>query len=167
MLRWLGMERTTVRQVMELYPRIYFACHRRHVRDPKSKRVLSAHQASILDHLDEREPVTLLELARHMGVTASTMSLQVEQLVRKRYVIRERDERDRRRLRLRLSEDGARVREANSVLDGDRVKRMLDRLSDEERAAGTAGLALLARAAREQSEELEKKRRKGRGRLPV
>jgi DNA-binding MarR family transcriptional regulator len=160
------MEQIAVRQLMELYPRIYFACHRRHVRDPKSKRVLSAHQASILDHLDEREPVTLLELAQHMGVTASTMSLQVEHLVRKRYVIRERDRDDGRRLRLRLSESGAGVREANSVLDGERVKKMLSRLSSEECAAGIAGLALLARAAREQSEELEKKRKRGRGRLP-
>jgi len=161
------MGQDAVRRVMELYPRIYFACHRRHVRDPKSKRVLSAHQASILDHLDEREPVMLLELAQHMCVTASTMSLQVEQLVRRRYVIRERDAKDARRLRLRLSEDGARVREANSVLDGDRVRKMLARLSNEERAAGIAGLALLARAAKEQSEELEKKRKKGRGRLPA
>ena len=160
------MTQEAVRQLMELYPRIYFACHRRHVRDPKSKRVLSAHQASILDHLDEQEPVTLLELARHMGVTASTMSLQVEHLVGRGYVIRERDRDDGRRLRLRLSESGAGVREANSVLDGERVKKMLSRLSSEECAAGIAGLALLARAAREQSEELEKKRKRGRGRLP-
>jgi DNA-binding MarR family transcriptional regulator len=161
------MERTAVRQVMELYPRIYFACHRRHVRDPQSNRVLSAHQASILDHLDEREPVMLLELAKHMGVTASTMSLQVELLVRRHYVIRERDKKDGRRLRLRLSESGARVREANSVLDGERVSKMLARLSHEELAAGILGLALLARAAGEQSEELEKSRKKGLGRLPA
>src|SRR5579863_5536556 len=104
------MQNDVVRQLMEFYPRIYLACHRRHVRDPKSKRVLSAHQGSILDHLDAREPVMLLELARHMGVTPSTMSLQIEQLVRKGYVIRERDKRDARRLMLRLSESGVRVR---------------------------------------------------------
>lgn len=160
------MESAAVRQLMELYPRIYFACHRRHARDPKSKRLLSAHQGSILDHLDEREPVTLQELARHMGVTPSTMSLQIEQLVRKGYVIRQRDARDARRLRLRLSADGARVREANSVLDTERVARMLGRLSAEERAAGIAGLALLAKAALEQSEELAKKRKGVRGRVP-
>jgi DNA-binding MarR family transcriptional regulator len=160
------MGRDDVGRVMELYPRIYFACHRRHVRDPKSKRVLSAHQASILDHLDEREPVMLLELARHMGVTASTMSLQVEQLVKKGYVVRERDTEDARRLRLRLSANGVRVREANSVLDTERVKKMLERLSVEEREAGLAGLVLLARAASEQMKELEKKRKRGRGRLP-
>lgn len=160
------MESHAVRQVLELYPRIYFACHRRHVRDPKSGRVLSAHQGSILDHLDEREPLMLQELARHMGVTASTMSLQIEQLVKRGYVIRERDKKDARRLKLRLSEDGATVREANSVLDTDRVASMLRRLSEGERAAGIAGLALLAKAAREQSEELGRKRKPGRGRMP-
>ncbi len=161
------MQSDAVRQLMELYPRIYFACHRRHVRDPKSKRVLSAHQGSILDHLDAREPVMLLELARHMGVTPSTMSLQVEQLVRKGYVSRARDTKDGRRLMLRLSEGGVRVREANSVLDTERVGKMLARLSQDERAAGIAGLALLAKAASEQTEELAKRRKAERGRLPV
>jgi DNA-binding MarR family transcriptional regulator len=156
----------SVRQLMEFYPRIYFACHRRHVRDPKSKRVLSAHQGSILDHLDAREPVMLLELARHMGVTPSTMSLQIEQLVRKGYVTRERDKKDGRRLMLRLSESGVRVREANAVLDTERVGKMLARLSPEERAAGLAGLALLAKAASQQTEELVQRRKPKRGRLP-
>ena len=160
------MQSDAVRQLMEFYPRIYFACHRRHVRDPKSRRVLSAHQGSILDHLDAREPVMLLELARHMGVTPSTMSLQVEQLVRKGYVTRERDTKDGRRLMLRLSSGGVRVREANSVLDTERVRKMLARLSREECAAGIAGLALLAKAASAQTEELRKRRRPGRGRLP-
>jgi len=160
------MQSDAVRQLMEYYPRIYFACHRRHVRDPKSRRVLSAHQGSILDHLDAREPVMLLELARHMGVTPSTMSLEVEQLVRKGYVTRERDTKDGRRLMLRLSSSGVRVREANSVLDTERVQKMLARLSREECAAGIAGLALLAKAASEQTEELRKRRRPGRGRLP-
>ncbi|HMD37762.1 MAG TPA: MarR family transcriptional regulator [Candidatus Acidoferrum sp.] len=162
----MDMQNDAVRQLMEFYPRIYFACHRRHVRDPKSKRVLSAHQGSILDHLDQREPVMLLELARHMGVTPSTMSLQVEQLVRKSYVTRARDKKDGRRLMLRLSASGVRVREANSVLDTERVGKMLSRLSPEERAAGLAGLALLAKAAREQTDDLEKRRKRGRGRLP-
>jgi DNA-binding MarR family transcriptional regulator len=160
------MQSDAVRQLMEFYPRIYFACHRRHVRDPKSRRVLSAHQGSILDHLDAHDPVMLLELARHMGVTPSTMSLEVEQLVRKGYVTRERDTKDGRRLMLRLSSGGVRVREANSVLDTERVRKMLARLSREECAAGIAGLALLAKAASEQTEELEKRRRPGRGRLP-
>jgi MarR family transcriptional regulator, organic hydroperoxide resistance regulator len=161
------MSKEAVRQVMELYPRIYFACHTRHVRDPKTKRVLSAHQASILDHLDEREPLTLLDLARHMGVTPSTMSLHVARLVRRGYILRERDAKDGRRLKLKISSAGVRVREAKSVLDPSRVRAMLARLSTEEQDAGIAGLALLARAGSEQMDELSTRRRSGKGRLPA
>ena len=161
------MNKNAVRQVMKLYPRIYFACHTRHVRDPKTSHLLSAHQASILDHLDEREPLALLDLARHMGVTASTMSLQVERLVRRGYVSRERATEDGRRLQLRLTPAGARVREAKSVLDPGRVRALLDRLSPAEVEAGIHGLQLLARAGSEQSAEQSKHKKKRRGRLPV
>ena len=103
--------------VMTLYPRIYFACHTRHVRDPQSQRLLSRHQASILDHLDEIEPTTVMDLAGHMGVTAATMSLAIDRLERKGYVVRLKDAKDRRRVHVRLTTAGVRVREASSVLD--------------------------------------------------
>ena len=139
--------RADVRSLLDAYPRIYFACHRRHVRDPERDRVLSAHQASILDHLDAVEPTSLNDLAAHMGVTPSTMSIAIDRLQRTGYVVRERDTRDRRRLQLRLTEDGVRIRGANSVLDPDLVARMLDELSSTERREALAGLAVLARAA--------------------
>jgi DNA-binding MarR family transcriptional regulator len=160
------MVQDAARRVMELYPRIYFACHTRHVRDPKTQRLLSAHQASILDHLDEQEPLALLDLARHMGVTTSTMSLNVERLVRRGYVSRERATEDGRRLKLRITPAGARVREAKSVLDPARVRALLARLTPEQQEAGIRGLALLARAGSEQMEEQSKRKKKGRGRLP-
>ena len=161
------MTRDAVKQVMELYPRIYFACHTRHVRDPKTQKLLSAHQASILDHLDEQEPLTLRDLARHMGVTPSTMSLHVERLVRRGYVSRLRASEDGRRLRLLLTPAGMRVREAKSVLDPERVRALLSRLTSEDRQAGIRGLAILARAGTEQVEEHSKRKKKGRGRLPL
>jgi len=160
------MSENAVRQVMELYPRIYFACHTRHVRDPRTRRLLSAHQASILDHLDEHEPLALVDLAHHMGVTPSTMSLNIERLVRRGYVSRERAAEDGRRLKLRITRSGVRLREAKSVLDPVRVRALLARLSPAQREAGIHGLALLARAGSEQMEEQSKRKKKGRGRLP-
>ena len=146
---------------MDLYPRIYFACHQRHVRDPRTRRVLSAHQASILDHLDEVEPTGLVELAHHMGVTASTMSLGIERLVRQGYVIRGRDARDGRRVNLLLSPAGQRVRDASSVLDPERVAQMLAQLSTAERTRALEGLALLAQAAQRQMHALAQAGRGG------
>jgi DNA-binding MarR family transcriptional regulator len=154
--------KTAARELMTLYPRIYFACHTRHVRDPQTDRLLSRHQASILDHLDEVEPTTLNDLARHMGVTPGTMSLSIDRLERKGYVLRMRDAVDRRRVHLRLTTAGVRVRQASSVLDPARVEALVARLSDEERDAAIAGLDLLARAAQLQMESRADTRHTGR-----
>ena len=137
-------------QVLELYPRIFHACHSRHVRDPKTREVISANQARVLDHLDDAEPTSLMGLARHMGVSASTMSLSVDRLVRRGYVTRSRDAADRRVVNLRLTGDGARLRDAQSVLDPKRVKTMILKLSPADREFAVRGLALLAQAASEE-----------------
>jgi len=141
-----------VAAVLEHYPRIYFACHTRHVREPLSGDVLSSHQVSILDHLSTSEPTSLSELAAHMGVTASTMSLGTDRLVAGGYVRRARDRADKRRLRLLLTAKGQRVREAHSVLDPVRVGAVLKRLSEPDRARALRGLELLARAAAAENE---------------
>src|SRR5436190_18496850 len=135
--------------VMTLYPRIYFACHTRHVRDPQTQRLLSRHQASILDHLDELAPTTVMELAAHMGVTAATMSIAIDRLEKKGYAVRLKDATDRRRVHVRLTSAGVRVREASSVLDPARVEALVARLSDEERARAIEGLGLLAHAGQD------------------
>ena len=136
-----------VRRVMELYPKIFFACHARHVRDPQTRTLVSAHQVQILDHLDADEPTSLSGLARHMGVTVGTMSVGVERLVRRGYVRRDRDPSDGRRVNLRLTPAGARVRESHSVLEPELVRSMLLGLEGERRARALDGLALLAEAA--------------------
>jgi MarR family transcriptional regulator, organic hydroperoxide resistance regulator len=139
-----------VRHVLAFYPKIFFACHVRHVRDPETRRELSAHQASILDHLDDKEPTNLMNLAKHMGVTNSTMCLNVDRLVRGGYVRRDRDPKDARRICLRLTPAGVRIKEMDKVLDPARVASMLSRLDSEQRRAGLLGLELLARAAEEE-----------------
>jgi MarR family transcriptional regulator, organic hydroperoxide resistance regulator len=133
--------------VMSAYPRIWFACHRRHVRDPDSGTLLSSHQASILDHLDTVEATSLTALAHHLGVTPGTMSVAVDRLQKHGYVTRAWDEHDRRRVQLRLTDAGARVRSANSALDPSRVEALLGCLTPEEQRTAVSGLRLLARGA--------------------
>ncbi len=136
-----------VDQLMEFYPRIFFACHTRHVRDDNSGKTLSAHQASILDHLDEIEPTGLNDLAGHMGVTPSTMCLTVDRLVRDGYVKRGPDPRDGRRVALRITKSGAKIRDKKTVLDRDLVRGMLSRLEPAVRIEALRGLGILAQAA--------------------
>jgi MarR family transcriptional regulator, organic hydroperoxide resistance regulator len=141
------MDKSAVSAVLMCFSRIYFACHTRHVRDPATGRTLSAHQAGILDHLSTIAPTSLAELASHMGVTASTMSLATDRLEEGGFVRRCRDKSDARRLRLLLTSRGERIRKAHSVLDPQKMKAVLARLSRLERAEAVRGLELLARAA--------------------
>ena len=134
---------------MDLYPKIFFACHRTHVRDPTTHKAVSARQVQILDHLDAEEPTGLVELARHLGVTPGTMSVAVDRLVRGGYVRRERDHEDGRRVSLRLTAAGARVRRESSVLEPERVRALLSALEQDQREQGLEGLELLANAAQQ------------------
>lgn len=136
-----------VAAVFREYPRIYFACHRRHVRDDRSGKDVSAHQVSILDHLDVDSPTMLSDLADHMGVTSATMSIAIGRLVDQGYVTRILDPADRRKVQLRLTDSGVRICAANSVLEPTLVQDMLDQLSAADRKAALRGLALLGRAA--------------------
>ncbi len=133
--------------VLRCYPQIYFACHRRHVRDESTGRELSAHQASVLDHLDDIEPTSLLDLAKHMGVTPSTMSLTIDRLERGEYVKRERSRTDRRCVELRLTPSGVRVKRQQKVLEPELVAAVLGRLDPTRRRQALDGLALLAEAS--------------------
>ena len=139
----------SVDAVLRDYPRIFFACHRRHTRDPQSGALVSEKHVQILDHLDEVLAVSLSSLASHMGVTPGTMSVAVDRLVKRGFVARTPDVVDRRRVLLRLTEAGARICEAHSVLDPALVDNMLAALSDADRVHALAGLFLLASAAKE------------------
>ena len=151
-----------VAAVFRDYPRIYFACHRRHVRDPKTGVAVSARQTSILDHLDSVRPTMLSDLADHLGVTPATMSIAVGRLVDQGYVTRVLDPVDRRKVQLRLTDAGGRITAANSVLEPTLVADMLDQLSAKDRRDALRGLELLARAAgaAQQARTQSKKNRK-------
>ena len=136
-----------VSRVMAFYPKIYFACHTRHVTDTDSGVKLTANQASVLDHLDIEEPVTLFDLAMHMGVTPSTMSISVDRITKLGYAKREKDKTDARKTNLTLTEQGDKIKQTKSVLDPALVEAVLSRLNATERKLALDGLGLLAYAA--------------------
>jgi DNA-binding MarR family transcriptional regulator len=143
------MRQSEVDTVLRCYPQIYFACHKRHVRDERTQQILSSHQASVLDHLDDVDATALFDLARHMGVTASTMSLTVDRLERNGYVLRERSTVDRRRVDLLLTAAGVRIKKQQKVLEPELVGAVLAHLDERKRREALRGLELLAEACHE------------------
>ena len=132
--------------VLAAYPTIHAACRRRHL-PVRGRNRLSVHLTNVLEQLDPHEPRAVGDLARRMRVTPATISLQLARLARLRLVQRSRDERDGRRVLLRITDAGVRLRQQRSLLDPDRVRAALARLPSPEQEAVAAGVRLLARAA--------------------
>ena len=141
--------------VLDALPWIRAAGRPRFHQDPEGGTRVSAHQARVLALLHPRDPAMVGELAEHLGVTASTMSLTLKRLEEAGYVRRDRDPLDRRVTNVRLTEAGVRVRDGTRELDPERVERMLSLLTPEERRDALRGVTLLALAAQRLSRREE------------
>ena len=136
-----------VDMLMNLYPKIYFACHTKHTIDPETKEKLTNNQLSILNHLDPEIPISLYELATHLGVTPSTMSITINRLEQGKFLMRKKSREDARKVEIVLTSKGVNIRKSSAVLDCEYVLSMLKRLSERERQLALEGLSLLASAS--------------------
>jgi DNA-binding MarR family transcriptional regulator len=127
--------------------RIRHACRAPFVRDPGGGPRISAHRARVLAYLDEEDPAMVGELAEHLGVSASTMSLTLGRLEEAGYVRRDRDPLDGRVVNVRLTRAGARARDARRDVDPERMDRLLAFLTPEERPEVLRALVRLGAAA--------------------
>jgi DNA-binding MarR family transcriptional regulator len=130
------------------YPQVFYACHTRHTRRRSSAVSVSDRDVQVLVHLYGPRPMSLTSLAAHMDLAASTLSEAVTRLVALGLVEkRGRHGGDGRRVGLALTPRGADVVSASSVLETDRLRLVLRRLTPKERSAVVTGLTLLARAS--------------------
>ena len=134
--------------ILRHYPQIYLACHLEHTRSRTNRFHLTEKDIVLLGQLDEESSLPAGRLARHLGITASTLSAALQRLETLGYLERRADARDRRRIGLRLTPQGAEALATTSILDPGRVTALLMQLKPAERKQAVAGLALLARAAR-------------------
>ncbi|MGY8777820.1 MAG: MarR family winged helix-turn-helix transcriptional regulator [Longimicrobiales bacterium] len=128
-------------------PRIDFACRSREVRNPKTGAHLTDHQIRTLSQLDVADPTMVTELAEFLGVTPSTMSLNLKRLEQGGFIQRTRDPADRRVMNVLLTNSGLRMLEIASPYDPGRVAAMLASLRPDERMRALEGLGILAEAA--------------------
>ncbi|HVF47955.1 MAG TPA: MarR family winged helix-turn-helix transcriptional regulator [Pyrinomonadaceae bacterium] len=147
-----GMDDGVVFEVQRLYPQIYLACHLDHVRSRSTRWNVSSRDAAILAHLDVDRGSGPRSLAAHLGVVPSTLSATLGRLERLGYISSVTVDEDKRKRQIFLTARGAEAMAGTSVLEGAKVKQMLERLSEKEIEAAVSGLRILARAAGELSE---------------
>ena len=147
------MSADDIYEVQRLYPQVFLACHTNHVRAASTRWQLSSHDSAILSHLDRSRGLSPRSLAKHLGVTPSTLSASLKRLTNLGYLTCDAPASDKRRREIRLTDRGVEAMSETSVLDRERVREMLKKLKPADRRAAVSGLALLARAARKLTAE--------------
>ncbi len=139
--------KSDVETVLECYVQIHLACHARPATESEGGTEISPHQGKVLGHLQLSTGTTVLDLARHMGVAPSTMSLTLDRLERGGFVRRQKDDEDRRRTMIFLTPLGERTKSRNKVLQPELIAAMLGKLPVARRKEVVRGMRFLMAAA--------------------
>jgi DNA-binding MarR family transcriptional regulator len=139
------MDDVTATDVCELFPAVYVRfCRRQDRRETR----LTPQMDAVLLHLAMSGPLTVGEMADHFSRAQSVVSEIVTGMEKKGMLERMRDERDRRRTLVWLTDRArALLARRHQVLDPARVARAMARMSEGEREGLVEGMRALVRAA--------------------
>jgi len=127
-----------------LFPSVYLRFHRR---DGK-RRALTPASRAVLMHLAGSGPLTIGDCAKHIDRAQSVVSEIVEQLERHGLLARLRDDADRRRMLVWLTDEGrARLVAEQEVLSTGALERAFALMTPDERSHLLEGTRALLRAA--------------------
>ncbi|HWM85514.1 MAG TPA: MarR family winged helix-turn-helix transcriptional regulator [Kofleriaceae bacterium] len=126
-----------------LFPAVYMRFHRR----DGVRRELSGASRAVLLHLAQTGPLTVGECARHLGRAQSVVSEIVDQLEQNQLLARVRDDADRRRTLVWLTDQGrARLADEQEVLSLAALERAVADMAPRDRAMLVAGTSALIAA---------------------
>jgi len=131
--------------------RVLVAIAARSLADAGEEVTLTQYRALVV--LGSRGPQGVAVLAEALAVTPPTASRLVERLVRKGLVRRRSDRRDRRQVRIGLTEAGRRLVDTVTARRREEIARLLEALDPSERQTVAAALHRLAASAGEVPEQ--------------
>ena len=133
-------------EIGRLYPAVY---QRFHVsRRPVGGSDLTPRMLGVLHHLSASGPLTLGELATHLNLSKATATELVTRVEERGLVDRMRDERDRRRVYVWLTEHGRQRADSQArVLADDELLAAVGRMTLNDRRSLINGLRALLAAA--------------------
>lgn len=121
----------SARQFMQLYQGLYEQLHSSWA---KGELPPSAEALAVMRHLMQTGPLTITEAARHFNRAQSAMSELIDRLQANGYVNRIKDNRDKRRTLIWVTEAGRALDErSQEVMDRALLQESLDLLSEQER----------------------------------
>lgn len=93
---------------------------------------ISVTEVHTIDAIGMYEPRTMTEVAKELDITVGTLTIAINNLVKKEYVERKKSEEDRRLVMVQLTKKGKLVYRIHEKFHSDMVKATIEGLTKEE-----------------------------------
>lgn len=120
---------------------------------------VSGNDMHIIEAIGLDEPKKMSQVANKMNVTTGTLTKAIEALEQKQYVVRSRNDKDKRVVRVSLTEAGMRAYEHHARFHANMIHDIKESLNEEESAVLIATLGKLVKFFQEKYEPYIKKKK--------
>jgi DNA-binding MarR family transcriptional regulator len=142
------------KELERLYPAVYHRFQLSSQTIPGTG--VTMRMLGMLQHLLHSGPLTLGELVAHLGLSKAAVTELADRVEAKNLTSRLRDDRDRRRVFIGLTEEGEQVAKTQiTVLEEQKLVLAMRRMTQQERENLISGLRALLRADQEETDERE------------
>ncbi len=119
-----------------------------HLHYPHEEKV--THQViRILQHVQKKDNVGINEIAAYLNISHNTASGHVKRMMEKKYLTKQRDPLDERKVILCLTDEGERILYRHTSLDEKKLDHILNSLDHEERVVIETAFKLLSERAKQ------------------
>ena len=106
---------------------------------------ITNNDTHVIEAIGVKEPKNMSTIAKQLSVTVGTLTIAMNSLVKKGYVIRERGKEDRRVVYISLSEKGLRAYRHHEEFHRQMIEAVLENLTEDETESLVKALAKLER----------------------
>ena len=114
---------------------------------------LTNNDMHVIEAIGLNEPKNMTSIAKELSVTVGTLTIAMNSLVKKGYVVRERGKEDRRVVYISLSEKVRKSKEHHAEFHREMIKGITDQLDAEEMRVLVQALTKLDRWFRQKEQE--------------
>lgn len=104
---------------------------------------LSMSEIHLLESIGKQSGRTVSDIAEDLDITLPSVTVAVKKLIKKKYVVKHQNEKDKRSVSLHLTESGERVNRIHSYFHYRLTKAVVNELTDEERRVMLSGIGKL------------------------
>jgi len=116
-------------------------------------RDITNNDMHVIEAIGIDAPKNMTSIAKELSVTVGTLTIAMNSLVKKGYVVRERGQEDRRVVYISLSERGRRAFEHHALFHKEMIEEIMNDLSEDEGKVLVQALSKLDRWFRQKEQE--------------